>query len=196
MTIKTRFNADKTIILPPELCAHWDIADQGATVYAKARQKEIRFYKHQIEQAIIVTNIFQGKLFIPTLLKRKAELHSGHEITITVKDDVLHLKVTDIAPMSASSAKRLLLRKKMQKELSAPLIPWSDALLEDIYHIILLNEWDDEIFDGLQQVPTLLCDVATELHNDEMYQSFYSKRIEQLALVCLFQWKLENEQKG
>jgi len=77
------------------------------------------------------------------------------------------------------------LEKKLKKELERPSECFSRSFLEDIYSVLAVNEWNDDILLRFIKTPNLLREVAWMLHNDEVLSEVFEQRTVQLTLELI-----------
>ena len=78
--------------------------------------------------------------------------------------------------------KKEVLGLKLQIELENPSKLFSRSWLEDIYSILILDEWSNEVMHKLINTSDLLHEIARALHNDDVFSEFYEQRIRELIL--------------
>jgi len=74
------------------------------------------------------------------------------------------------------------LESKLKRELDVPSSLFSQSFREDIYSVLTLSEWSDEVTLRLIQVPNLLQEIVGALHNDDMLSAFFEQRTRDLIL--------------
>jgi len=80
------------------------------------------------------------------------------------------------------AGKKEMLELKLQVELENPSKLFSRSSLEDIYSVLTLNEWSDEVMLKLINAPDLLQEIARTLHNDDAVSEFLEQRTRELIL--------------
>jgi len=78
--------------------------------------------------------------------------------------------------------KKEILELKLQIELEKSSELFSRSYLEDIYSILTLNEWSDDVMLRLIRASDLLQEIARTLHNDDVFSEFLEKRTRELIL--------------
>ena len=78
--------------------------------------------------------------------------------------------------------KKDILDLKLQLELEYPSGLFSRSFLEDIYSILTLNEWSDDLLLRLIKTPNLLQEVGRMLHNDDALSAFFEQRTRELII--------------
>ena len=181
MTFTTTFDRENFLRLPDALYEAWGIEDED--LYAEVRGSEIFLHKNRAKNTVTVVGVFlhSGLSLSPYLIKT-AGLRFGHEVVLTLEDDVLCITNTKAIALDSPIVRKALLEKKLQRELAESTGSNNATLLEDIYFIIAYSDWDAEVADSLLRMPDLLYNVALMLGNDDIFSDFYEKRVRDLTL--------------
>ena len=81
-----------------------------------------------------------------------------------------------------AASKKEILELKLQIELESPSELFSRSFLEDIYSILTLSEWSEDLLLRLIKTPNLLQTIARTIHNDDIFSAFFEQRIRELIL--------------
>ena len=94
-------------------------------------------------------------------------------------------KKSTVIPIFSSDCTQGALELKLNRELNAQSKLLSQSFLEDIYAVLLLSEWSDDVILRLLQTPSLLQEVAYALHNDDVFSMFFEQRVMDLTLELM-----------
>ena len=78
--------------------------------------------------------------------------------------------------------KKEVLELKLRIEMEKPSEIFSQSFLEDIYSLLTLSEWSEDVLLRLIKTPNLLQEVAQRIHNDDMFSAFFEQRARELIL--------------
>ena len=81
--------------------------------------------------------------------------------------------------------KKDILALKLQLELETPSELFSRSFLEDIYSVLTLSDWSDDMLLRLIKTPNLLQEVARTLHNDDAFSAFFEQRTRELIIELI-----------
>jgi len=183
-TFTTVFEQENFLRFPDILPGIWGIDDED--LYAETRGGEIFLRKKRAKNTVAILGVSPGfGVSLPPLLVKAAGLCFGHEVELTLEDDVLRLHNTKKIAFDSPAVKRAVLEVKLQKELAKAANSSEVSLLTDIYHILIYHEWEIEVLDGLLRVPNPLQTVADALGDDEAFAEFYEDRVRHLTLQCV-----------
>jgi len=87
-----------------------------------------------------------------------------------------------VIPLFPTEDRRGALERKLKREFETPSALFRDSFREDVYNVLLLTAWSDEVALRLIQMPDLLRTVMLALRDDEVFDTFYERRIKQLTL--------------
>ena len=74
------------------------------------------------------------------------------------------------------------LEEKLKKELARQPEFSSNSFLEDVYSVLTLTEWSDDVILRFIKTPNLLREVAWRLRDDDVFSAVFEQRAIQLAL--------------
>ncbi|MCL2568295.1 MAG: hypothetical protein FWE12_02510 [Oscillospiraceae bacterium] len=81
--------------------------------------------------------------------------------------------------------KKDILALKLQLELESPSELFSRSFLEDIYSVLTLSEWSEDMLLRLIKTPNLLQKVGRVLHNDDVFSVFFEQRTRELIVELI-----------
>ena len=74
------------------------------------------------------------------------------------------------------------LEEKLKKELAKQSELFSRSFHEDIYSVLTLTDWSDDVILRLIKTPNLLREVAWRLHDDDAFSEVFEQRAIELTL--------------
>jgi len=77
------------------------------------------------------------------------------------------------------------LEEKLKKELAKQSELFSRSFHEDIYSVLTLTDWSDDVILRLIKKPNLLREVAWTLHDDDTFSEFFEQRTIQLTMELI-----------
>jgi len=125
---------------------------------------------------------------LPYGFLHRMRIRPGNALELTVEDDKITIQKGVAIPLHPSAGKKGTLEVKLRRELETPTTFFSQSFYEDIYSVLALTEWSDEVILRLIRTPNLLQEVAQLLHNDDVFSTFLEQRIKDLALELVEKW--------
>jgi len=113
------------------------------------------------------------------------------ELTVNNEDEVTIAKKSDVVHLFSPENRRIILTAKLKREFEAPSRFSNHSFREDVYNLLTLTDWSDDVAARLIQIPNLLREVAVTLHDDDVFSAFFEQRTIQLALELL-EWQEGN----
>jgi len=119
---------------------------------------------------------------LPSGFLQRMRIRPGDTLVLRVENDEIIVQKSPVIPLFPSDSRRGFLERKLIQELETPSQLFSQSLWEDVYSVLTLTEWNDEVMLYLVRVPGLLAEVAHALHNDDVFSGFFEQRTTDLIL--------------
>jgi len=108
----------------------------------------------------------------------RMRIRPGDELELSVEEGKILIRKSEATPLFSS----VTLKAKLKREFEVPTRVISHSFREDVYHVLLLTKWPDDVVPRLVQTPNLLQEVALALHNDDVFSEFFEQRTKELTL--------------
>jgi len=119
---------------------------------------------------------------LPSGFLQRMRIRPGDTLVLRVENNEIIIRKNSVIPLFPSESRRGFLERKLIQELETPSALFSQSFREDIYFVLTLSEWSDEVMLRLIQVPNLLSEAARLLHNDDVLSMFTEQRAKDLIL--------------
>ena len=116
---------------------------------------------------------------------QRMRVRPGDELVLNVEDGKIIIQKKPVIPLFPSENRQGALELKLKRELDTPPRFFSQSFREDIYSVLTLTKWSDELMSQLILTPDLLREVAWALHNDDVFSAFFEQRTIELTLELM-----------
>jgi len=161
-----------------------------------------RFYAYKKDTlTLIVSRLHPGKskycscvyfieehgAVLPYGFLHRMRIRSGDtlELTMESQDEVTIRQKSDVIQLFSPKSQRVVLRAKLKREFEAPSRFSHQSFREDLYSVLSLTEWDDDVVLRLIQTPNLLRELTWALYNDDAFLDFFEQRAKALTLELI-----------
>ena len=134
----------------------------GDSFYAYLKDKETlivsRLHPGKSKYCCSVDFIQAQGAVLPHVFLQRMRIRPGDtlELTVESQDQVTIRQKSDVIQLFSPESQRMLLKAKLKRELEASSRCSTSAFREDVYSVLTLTEWSDDMLPRLVQTPNLL----------------------------------------
>jgi len=107
------------------------------------------------------------------------------ELTIENENEITIRQKSDVIPLLSPAGQRMALKAKLKREFEAPSRFHNQSFREDVYSVLALTNWSDDVALRLVQTPHLLREVTWALYDDEAFLDFFEQRAKEVTLELI-----------
>ena len=171
-----------------------------AAICEKAKIKAgDRFYLYQRDTlTLILSRLHPGKstychsvcfsnahgAVLPHDFLQRMRIRPGDTLELTMENEseIIIQQKSDVIPLLSPAVQRIALRAKLKREFEAPSRFHNQSFREDVYSVLSLSKWPDDVLPRLIQTPNLIREVAWALCDDDAFLDFFDQRVIALTL--------------
>ena len=97
-------------------------------------------------------------------------------------------KKSDVIELFSLARQKRLLEAKLKREFEEPqkCCP-GQSFREDVYSVLSLSEWSDDVVSCLVRTPNLLQEVTLRIRDDQAFLDFFDQRVREVVLELIEQ---------
>ena len=179
---------ENSIDLPEPLRDHWAIESTNC-LYAEMKSQNLILAKDRRANTVATILLTAEKsIILPKEFVRILGVQTGDRVYLSLKDDIVTIYGSNIIDLDLPAHNIDRLAKKIKREYDtvqkSPIRAGGRAWIDDVYHFLLLESWDDDVISRLLSKPNILAEIVCKIQNDDEFECFLEKKMREKIIEC------------